>query len=245
MNARMFRPSDVVIAIVSTVGVQVVLFLAFFSASSPTVRANILDDHARPVAVAITPVSSIPGFPNRLGKLPRAWQRQGKALTGRPGKGTSDEAEQQPTESAGSSAGDAERPGGSTEDDASPFENSDDGASDGDRGNGLETRAIDLYRVELVSWFMSRFEIRGKLPFETLKNLRAVAALSVSPEHTVDGYRVTVESGNPVFDAQVRATLAKIQETAAPLPPPPPLYPELLGKTLSVSFKCTVRRDCE
>jgi hypothetical protein len=135
--------------------------------------------------------------------------------------------------------------GSSASDDASPFEDSDEGDADGDDADGLKTRAIGIYRLEMVSWFMSKFEIRGKLPFDILRNLRAVAAITISPDHTVTGYRLAVESGNAIFDEQVRATLGRLAASGAPLPPPPPLYPELLGSTLSVSFKCTTRRDCE
>ncbi len=240
MIAGIFRPSDVVIAVASTAGVQVALFLAFFSTSSAAVRANISDDNAQPIAVAITPVSSIPGAPHHAGKIPKAWRRQARSPASAepvPGNKTAQEPPARPEQTEQHTS----------TDDASPFEDSDDGDgdSDGGKGDGLKARAINLYRLEFVSWFMSKFEIRGKLPFDTLKNLRAVAAVSVAPEHTVTGYSLAVVSGNDVFDEQVRTTLTKIQESGAPLPPPPPLYPELLGSTLSVSFKCTARKDCE
>ncbi len=264
MIAGVFRPTDVVIAVVSTAGVQVALFLAFFSTSSSAVRANISDDNARPIAVAITPVSSIPGTPHHTGKIPRAWRRHPRSAastepsapshkivpeTTKPPEPAETDETTKPAEPPPANSQDSEQPGPPASDDASPFEESGeesgDGESDGDDANGLKTRAINIYRLELVAWFMSKFEIRGKLPFDTLKNLRAVAAVSVSPDHTVTGYRLAVESGNPVFDEQVRSTLTKIQESGAPLPPPPPLYPELLGSTLSVSFKCSARKDCE
>lgn len=259
MIAGVFRPTDLVIAAVSTAGVQVALFLAFFSTASPAVRANISDDNARPIAVSITPVSSIPGPAHHEGRLPKAWRRHARSTASvEPHAGnkitpdtaqTPEPADEQeatkPVEPAAPSTDDSEQRSSPTADDASPFEDSDDSGSDGDNANGLKTRAINIYRIELVAWFMSKFEIRGKLPFDTLKNLRAVAAVLLSPDHTVTGYRLAVESGNAVFDEQVRSTLTKIQESGAPLPPPPPLYPELLGNTLSVSFKCTARRDCE
>jgi hypothetical protein len=259
MIAGIFRPTDVVIAVVSTAGVQVALFLAFFSTSSSAIRANISDDNARPIAVAITPVSSVPGPPHRVPRLPPAWQRHARSAasaeprastkiardTAEPPDQTEAQEATKSVEPAPPTTDNPERQDHAPFDDASPFENSDDGASDGDDASGLKTRAINLYRLELVSWFMSKFEIRGKLPFDTLKNLRAVATVSVSTDHTVTGYRLAVESENAVFDEQVRSTLTKIRESGAPLPPPPPLYPELLGSSLSVSFKCTARKDCE
>jgi hypothetical protein len=250
-----FRPTDVLIAAVATAGVQIALFLAFFSTSSSEVRANISDDNAQPIAVAITPVSSLPGTHHHAGALPRAWRRHARSPASeqasvtklspeisQPSAPAEEQAAPRPSEPAPQSS---EPHGTSTSDDASPFEDSDESDSDGDDGNGLRTRAIGLYRLELVAWFMSKFEIRGKLPFDTLKSLRAVASVSLSPDHTVTAYTLAVESGNAIFDEQVRSSLSKIEESGAPLPPPPPLYPEVLGSTLSVSFKCTTRRDCE
>lgn len=259
MIAGIFRPTDVVIAVGSTAGVQVALFLAFFSTSSAAVRANISDENAHPIAVAITPVSSIPGPPHHPGRLPKAWRRHARSAaspepfspnrTSQEPAARPERAEEQaptrPNEAAPPSADKSEPQDSPGSDDASPFEDSGDGDSEGDDADGLKSRAVSLYRLELVAWFMSKFEIRGKLPFATLRGLRAVAAVSVSADHTVTGYSLAVASENAVFDEQVRSTLTKIQESGAPLPPPPPLYPELLGSSLSVSFKCTNRRDCE
>jgi len=119
------------------------------------------------------------------------------------------------------------------------------GTAGGAEGNALKARAIALYRAQLIAWFLARFEIRGKIPFDTLKGLQAIATVSIAPGRTVSGYQLVSESGDAIFDAEVRATLARIQSSGAPLPAPPPLYPDLLGASLSVSFKCTVRSECE
>lgn len=270
--AGAFRPSDLAIALLSTGLVQAALFWVLFSASSSAVRANISDDNARPIAVAITPVSSLATARPAGGALPRAWQRHTRGpstdvhaggKTAHPAvppseRGAEETSPSPPTEpnpsppdpdSLGAAQATAQAQDPARDSDASPFASSSaddgDGDSDSDRGDGLKARAINLYRAELVSWFMSKFEIRGKLPFDLLRGLRAVAAVSLTADHTVTGYHLIVVSGNPVFDAQVRASLAGIEESGAPLPPPPPLYPELLGNTLSVSFQCTARKDCE
>jgi hypothetical protein len=120
----------------------------------------------------------------------------------------------------------------------------DGGAGEGE-SDGLKMRAIGLYRAQLAAWFLVRFHIRGKIPFAILKGLHTIAIVSIAPDHTMSGYRLVSESGNPIFDAQVRATLDRIQSGGASLPAPPPWYPDLLGSSLSVSFKCTVRSECE
>jgi hypothetical protein len=102
-----------------------------------------------------------------------------------------------------------------------------------------------LYRAQLASWFLSRFNIRGKVPFDTLRGLRAVASVSVGPDRTVTGSSLVSPSGNSVFDVEVRATLSSVQSSGAVLPAPPPMYPDVLGQTISVSFQCTIRSLCE
>jgi hypothetical protein len=52
-------------------------------------------------------------------------------------------------------------------------------------------------------------------------------------------------SGEPTFDAEVQATLARIQSSGTELPAPPPNYPEILGKSQPIGFQCTIRRQCE
>lgn len=123
------------------------------------------------------------------------------------------------------------------------------GAPDGVRGgtetDPLKAHAVSLYRSQLDSWFSSRFRIRGQLPFETLKTLRASVVVSVSANRTVESFRIVSSSGDETFDSKLRASLEAIQSSGAELPPPPPMYPDILGQSLSLSFSCTNRRLCE
>jgi hypothetical protein len=114
-----------------------------------------------------------------------------------------------------------------------------------DAEGALRARALDMYRSELVTWFMSRFEIRGKIPFDTLKGLQAVVSVRVMPTHQIGGYDLAEPSGNAVFDAEVRGALERIEASGATIPPPPPLYPNALGSSLSIRFACSVRSRCE
>ncbi|MGD0837412.1 MAG: TonB C-terminal domain-containing protein [Polyangia bacterium] len=249
MRAGIFRPGEVVAAVGAAAGVQLLLFWAFASARAAPVRANLSDENSRLIAVAITPVSSLPSDPHRKRGLPRAWRRTHEvplvknttqlARANRPAEPEPPDGGPRDTSPVSEDDPDGDRRITTAGTIASP----DAGARDDD--DGLKQRAIDIYRGDLVAWFLARFDIRGKLAFATLKHLRAVASISITPEHTVDSFTLTAESGNPIFDAQVKSALAIIRSSGASLPPPPPLYPDLLGKSLSVSFQCTVRSACE
>jgi hypothetical protein len=108
-----------------------------------------------------------------------------------------------------------------------------------------EDRAIALYRAQLANWFVADFQIRGKIPFEKLKTLRAATVLTLTGDRLVSSFSLVKPSGDPTFDAEVQATLMRIQSRAAPLPAPPPTYPDLLRQTLCVEFQCTVQKFCE
>ncbi len=343
MTRAGFRASDVAIAIAVASGAQWALFLAFSSSSPPPVRANISDENSRPIAVSITPVSTIPSGEHRQRPLPKAWQRhnpkpavaQAAPLLGEPqppavvsptpalpdaavlaARSPPDAAvlaarplpdaavlaarplpdaavlAARPLPDAAPSgkiaavpassravtrsspqrkepialttappahlerSTEATRPlpppgpvagssGGMEGVSAAPRSNEPAGPGAEGEVDPLKAHAIALYRAELAAWFMARFDIRGKLPFATLKGLRARAVVTISPDHTVIGYTLAAKSGDPTFDAQVHATLAAIESSGAPLPAPPPLYPDLLGTSLPVNFECTSRIACE
>lgn len=108
-----------------------------------------------------------------------------------------------------------------------------DGVKEGTETDPLKARAVSAYRMKLISWFNARFQQPTDIPCEELSQLRSSVSVSVGADRTVAGYSAA-PSGNPIFDQRVRATLdaAKGQE----LPPPPPLYPDILESTLSFSF---------
>jgi hypothetical protein len=128
---------------------------------------------------------------------------------------------------------------------AASTEGSEQGSENGTEVDPLKGRAADMYRAQLASWFVSRFNIKGKIPFDKLKTLHASAVVTVTPDRRVGSFTVVSPSGDPTFDAEVRATLASIQSSGAELPAPPPNYPEMLGKSLPVGFQCTVQKICE
>jgi hypothetical protein len=69
--------------------------------------------------------------------------------------------------------------------------------------------------------------------------------VTVTPDRKVGSFSVVKPSGDPTFDAEVEATLTHIQSSGAELPAPPPMYPEMLAKSQSFSFQCTVQKLCE
>lgn len=265
MIAGVFRASEAVLAVLSAASAQTALYLAFSASSPPQVQADISDENSRPFAVSIMPVSASPLGDDHRAALPRSWQRRAEPRPLAQAELPSPKAERtQRTEPDQREREEAALPAKVSLAYADPTVVTEPGAAaSGDEGSGapspgvptgsgqggesdmLKTRAIGLYRAELVSWFMTRFDIRGKIPFEILKTLRAVALVSVTPDYTVGGFSLATTSGNPIFDAEVRATLAAVQSRGATLPAPPPLYVDVLGPSLSVSFQCTSRSQCE
>ncbi len=106
-----------------------------------------------------------------------------------------------------------------------------DGVKEGTETDPLKARAVSLYLAKIVGWFNARFRPpEGKIPCEELKKLSSGVAVNVGQDRTVSGYTVSSPSGNAVFDAQVRATMDSL--IGQQLPPPPPLYPDILGSTV-------------
>jgi hypothetical protein len=123
-------------------------------------------------------------------------------------------------------------------------EGSEQGAANGTETDPLKARAADMYRTQLVAWFLSHFHIRGKIPFDTLKSLHASTTISIT-DRRVSGFTIDRPSGDATFDDEVRSTLGQIQSSGVELPAPPPMYPDILRSTLPVGFQCTIRRNCE
>lgn len=127
----------------------------------------------------------------------------------------------------------------------STTEGAPDGVEGGTETDPLKAHAVSLYRAQLDSWFSSRFRIRGQIPFETLKELRARVTVTIGQDRTVQSFRITSSSGNETFDAKLKASLEAIQSSGSELPPPPPMYPDILGQSLNLSFSCKNRSLCE
>ena len=111
-----------------------------------------------------------------------------------------------------------------------------DGVKDGTEADPLKARAVSAYRARLAAWFNARFHPpeapADKAACEEMKKLSASAVVNVSGDRNVGGYSLTRPSGNAAFDERVRAALDGARGEA--LPPPPPLYPDILNESLPV-----------
>jgi hypothetical protein len=119
------------------------------------------------------------------------------------------------------------------------------GIKEGTETDPLKAHATDLYKAQLTGWFKSRFSIRGKIPFEVLKDLRATVRVNIGEDRTVTGFAIVEPSGNATFDAELNSALAAIVSSGADVPAPPPMYPDVLSKSQRIDFRCTIRSECE
>ncbi len=111
-------------------------------------------------------------------------------------------------------------------------EGAEDGSEMGTETDPLKARQVDLYRTKIASWFNARFtQPTDQIPCNELKKLAASVAVSVGGNRTITGFSLTSPSGNSTFDQRVKSTMSAL--VGEQLPPPPPLYPDILGTTLS------------
>jgi outer membrane biosynthesis protein TonB len=262
----MFDAQEVAIAIGVALLAQL-LFIATFQLPSPKlVQMDISNDNAQPIAVSITPILKL-GSKNPT-SVPSQWQRKkstvpqptpqptaalpspqaDKTPQAIPTTHVPDAAAPPPPSAVTSSSAappDTAAPADSSAvATASSVQGSEQGAANGTETDPLKGRAADMYRQQLMGWFAARFQIRGKIPFDTLKKLHASTVVTISDRH-VTSFSITRPSGDTTFDAEVQATLSRIQSGGAELPAPPPMYPDLLGASLPVGFACNIERACE
>ncbi|MFO0667538.1 MAG: hypothetical protein U0174_26540 [Polyangiaceae bacterium] len=263
-----FRAREIVGAAVVAAAAQLSIAGVFLLPPPDPVEADVSDENAHPIAVAITPVPLLRLGSKTPAKLPSRWERS-KPAEKAPGGGAPDKSGEhaQPSTNANStnnrsldagmalatndaSSGPSTSPDPATSASsgsgapASTVLGAPEGVASGTEADPLKARAADMYRAQLAAWFASRFAIRGKVPFETLKTLSASAIVTIGPERHVTGFSITKTSGNATFDDEVRTTLQSIQSSGVEVPAPPPLYPEMLGKSLPVSFRCTNPGQC-
>jgi hypothetical protein len=107
-----------------------------------------------------------------------------------------------------------------------------DGSAEGTETDPLKARAVSLYKNKLQAWFNSRFKQPTEIDCETLKKLRANLRVNVSSDRAIAGFSLTKSSNSAVFDGKVSSFLAGLGGQI--LPPPPPLYPDILSSSISV-----------
>jgi hypothetical protein len=256
-----FDAQDVTIACAVALLAQLGFIAAFSLPSPKLVQADISNDNAQAIAVSITPVLKL-GSKSPT-KLPTQWQRQRpvaaktqaavpspqaeKTLQAIPKNNVADAA----VATVATDASHVEQPNLTAPADAGAVataassEGSEQGAANGTETDPLKARAADLYRGQLSAWFASHFQIRGKLPFDKLKTLRAATRVTVTADRKVGSFSIVRPSGDATFDAEVKQTLERIQSSGVELPAPPEMYPDMLGASRDVAFACTSRSVCE
>ncbi len=257
---RNFDAQDITIACAVALLAQL-LFVAAFSLPSPAlVRADISNDNAQPIAVAITPVLKL-GSKSPT-KLPSEWQRRRPAAAKSTSALPSPQAEKTPEAIPKTHAPDAGRApvavdAGRVDESnltappdagavaAASAEGSEQGAANGTETDPLKARAADLYKAQLAAWFQAHFQIAGKIPFDKLKTLHSLVSITVTADRKVGTFSVEKPSGDATFDGEVRATLERIASSGVELPAPPPMYPEMLGKSQTFRLSCSEKRYCE
>jgi outer membrane biosynthesis protein TonB len=252
--ARLFPTSDWVLAGAIAVSAQGSFVVMLARGEAKPVLADMSDENRKPVSVQIVPiVDDLPTL--KLGgkpsTLPDMWQKP-KSMQkagGESAVSTKADTENAPTNKSDAGVTDAVSVDPIAGDAASDPNASEAGSAAGSK-TGTETdpakaHAIDQYKAQLNAWFSARFNIKGKVPWETLKNLKAIVVIDITPDRKVGGYDVVKGSGNDAFDDQLYRDLAKVQVGGAVLPPPPENYPDILGTKQRLSFQCTVQAACE
>lgn len=254
-----FAPRELALASCLALTVQIGLALLVAGAGSTSVRVKAAAEvHPDVVPIAVQPVlDDLPllklGTKNPKKKtLPDMWQKRPPVPVRRleeraaPSESAADDVSKVPT----SKVADKNNPAPDEDDEliketdqkladeetVAPSELTEEGAEDGSE-HGTETdplkaRAVDLYRQKLHAWFTARFRPpTDEVPCEVLRTLSAGVVVQVGSDRAVTGFSISGPSGNAVFDARVTKTLQGI--VGQILPPPPPLYPDILGQTVT------------
>jgi hypothetical protein len=263
-----FSPAEIALGILVACMAQLGGLLLLGTGGGTRMMAEISDERSRPMSVAITPVvDDAPllklGSKKQPGKLPDKWLAPRVVERTTPAAFPSPHAAATPQAIPHTAVADAgQKP--PTHDaevvkqadlllqvpsaapaPVSTIEGAADGVKEGTETDPLKAHAVDQYKSQLTGWFMRRFDIRGKLPFDTLKTLRASVVVTIGPERTVTGFTITRPSGNDIFDDQLRSSLNAIVSSGAELPTPPENYPDILKSTQAMDFRCTIRSACD
>jgi hypothetical protein len=261
-----FSSMEIVLSAAIALLAQLGGFVLLKSGGGTVLHADISDERARPISVAITPiVDDAPllklGSKRQPGKLPDRWtaprpvaRSVAQAFPSPHAPATPAaiptlsvaDAGQKPPPPEADLAKQVDVPVETAEQKPAPVstvEGAADGVKEGTETDPLKAHIISEYKAKLDQFFSSRFKMRGKLPFDVLKTLRAVAVVNISPDRTVTGFTITRPSGNATFDDELRSTLSSIVANGTELPPPP--SPDMLSSSQTFAFQCKNRSACE
>ncbi len=253
-----FKGREVAQAVVLSVLVEGLLLLLWIYAGmgSSHVKAAALDV-PREVPISVKPVmDELPLLKlggKKKAKLPDMWKKQAAVQrfeeSSAPSAKASPSPEAIPTSKLAAADASAPPPDAETAKevdqvltDAAPEaaptvegEGTADGVKEGTEADPLKARAVSAYRGKIIAWFNARFQQPlGEVPCAELKQLRATVAVTIGGDRSVSGYALARPSGNPAYDSRVRSTMDRVRGEL--LPPPPPLYPDILNSSEVVTF---------
>jgi hypothetical protein len=253
-----FAPQEILLAVLLAGAMEMGLFLLFIVAGENAMKVKA----AAPVEPPAMPIKVMPVLDDapllKLGgkkvktRLPEMWKKNPPVQRFQESSAPSPHAAKTPDSLPTSQLAkpDAEAPPPDAEvakevdqtlldagPDAAPTvegEGTADGVKEGTEADPLKARALSQYQSKIRAWFNARFSQPTEIPCEELKKLSAGVVANVGGDRTVAGFSVARASGNAVFDGKVQATM---QGTIGQgLPPPPPLYPDILGTSVSLRF---------
>ncbi|MCC6899646.1 MAG: TonB C-terminal domain-containing protein [Polyangiaceae bacterium] len=261
---RSFTPMEVGVAVAAASMIQAFFFILLIAAGKPRIEVRAKEEVSpRELPMAVKPVlDDAPllklGGKKVKPKLPEMWKKLDPTPVQRfeeksaPSDKAKDDPKAAPTSSV--AVGDAAAPPPDAEiakqvdpalqdldaavaakDPEVEGPGAKDGVKEGTETDPLKARAVDQYRMKVLGWFNARFKQPvGQIPCDELHKLSAAVSASVSSDGTVTGYSMTRSSGNATFDAKVKSTMDGV--VGQQLPPPPPLYPGILGSTVQPTF---------
>jgi hypothetical protein len=113
-------------------------------------------------------------------------------------------------------------------------EGSPDGVKEGTETDPLKARVLSQYQAKVNAWFNARFRQPTQIECEVLKGLRASVVVSIGADRQVASYSIVRPSGNAAFDERVKSSMDN--NVGQQLPPPPPLYPDILNSNVRPVF---------
>lgn len=114
-------------------------------------------------------------------------------------------------------------------------EGSADGVKGGTETDPLKARVLSQYQAKIHAWFNARFRQPTQIDCELLKGLRASVVVTIGADRQVASYTIVKPSGNAEFDARVKSSMDG--NIGQQLPPPPPLYPDVLNSNIRPIFQ--------
>lgn len=258
-----FRPREILLSIVFSAGTLAAFFALLVFAGKSGLEIDAKEPPPpKVVPMKVKPVLDLAllkqGGKKLKPKLPEMWKKQPPVQRHQAAAAPSPKAERtpQPKSSTPLAKPDAappppdaevaktvdqvllDKPDAEAEPETESEEGAADGVKEGTETDPLKARAVSQYLGKIAGWFNARFRppsaSAAALPCDELKKMGSSVAVQVGPDRRITGYSVTKPSGNAAFDERVKSTMDRV--IGEELPPPPPLYPDIVGTVVYPRF---------